>query len=139
VGINTLVLFQGQGLGFSLPIDLVKKLLPQLKEKGRVIRSWLGVVVREITLEIKEALNLLVDRGSLITEVVADSPAYEAGIRRNDVIIEFDGHTIKNSRELPMRIAHSPSGKKMPMKVVREGETISIDVVLAEIKNRGRQ
>ena len=139
VGINTLVLFQGQGLGFSLPIDLVKKLLPQLKEKGRVIRSWLGVVVREITLEIKEALNLLVDRGSLITEVVADSPAYEAGIRRNDVIIEFDGHTIKNSRELPMRIAHSPSGKKMPMKVVREGETISIDVVLAEVKNRGRQ
>ena len=139
VGINTLVMFQGQGLGFSLPIDLVKKLLPQLKEKGRVIRSWLGVVVREITLEIKEALNLLVDRGSLITEVVADSPAYEAGIRRNDVIIEFDGHTIKNSRELPMRIAHSPSGEKMPMKVVREGETISIDVVLAEVKNRGRR
>jgi serine protease Do len=69
--------------------------------------------------------------------VVADSPAYEAEILRNDVIIEFDGHAIKSSRELSMRIAHSPSGKKMPIKIVREGESISIDVVLAETPNRG--
>ncbi len=137
VGINTAILPQGQGLGFSLPIDLVKKLLPQLKEKGRVIRSWLGVVVQDITLEVKAALNLIVDRGSLVKEVVADSPAFAAGIRRDDVIVEFDGRSIKNSRELPMRVAHSPAGKKMPMKIVRAGKTISLEVVLGKAPDRG--
>lgn len=137
VGINTAILPQGQGLGFSLPIDLVKKLIPQLKEKGRVIRSWLGVVVQDITLEVKAALNLIVDRGSLVKEVVADSPAFAAGIRRNDVIVEFDGRSIKNSRELPMRVAHSPAGKKMPMKIVRAGKTIALEVVLEKALDRG--
>ena len=108
VGINTAILPQGQGLGFSLPIDLVKKLNPQLLEKGRVIRSWLGVTVQDITLAVKETLRLPVDQGSLVTEVVAGSPAYRAGIKANDVILKFDGQPIKNSRELPKLIAHTP-------------------------------
>ena len=130
VGINTAVISQGQGLGFSLPIDLVKKLLPQLKEKGRIIRSWLGVVVQDITLQVKEALRLPVDRGSLVTDVVAESPAFKAGIRRNDVIVEFDGQAIKNSHELPMRVAHTPAGTVMRMKIVRAGKTIETNVTL---------
>ena len=133
VGINSATLPQGQGLGFSLPIDLVKKLLPQLLEKGRVVRSWLGVTVQDITLSVKEALGLTVDQGSLVTEVVAGSPAYRAGIKANDVIVEFDGQSIKSSRELPKLIAHTPSGKKIMVVLFRKGKKMKLNVELEEI------
>lgn len=133
VGINSAILPEGQGLGFSLPIDLVKKLLPQLLEKGRVIRSWLGVTVQDITLAVKETLHLPVDQGSLVMEVVAGSPAYRAGIKANDVIIAFDGQPIKSSRELPKQIAHTPAGKKVIVTLVRKKKRVTLDVELEEI------
>ncbi len=136
VGINTAILAQGQGLGFSLPIDLVKKLLPQLKEKGRVVRSWLGVTVQDITLDVKESLKLTVDRGSLVREVMAGSPASLAGIQTNDVITNFDGHAIKSSRDLPILVAHAPAGKKMSVILVRKGKEVALEVELEEIRGR---
>lgn len=136
VGINSAILAQGQGLGFSLPIDLVKRLLPQLKEKGRVVRSWLGVVVQEITIPLKEQLGLPVDNGSLVTQVVQNSPAARAGIMEKDVIVEFNGHSIKKSRDLPMRVAHAPAGKKLSVTIIRDGNKITFDVTLQEIKKQ---
>lgn len=130
VGINTAVLQMGQGLGFSLPIDLAKKLVPQLKANGKVTRSWLGVSVQDITLANKESLNLMVDRGSLVREVVADSPAYKAGLKKNDVIVEFDGQAISSSRKLPKEVVYAPAGKKVSLTLVRGGETLSINVIL---------
>ncbi len=130
VGINTAVLQMGQGLGFSLPIDLAKKLVPQLKANGKVTRSWLGVSVQDITLANKESLNLMVDRGSLVREVVADSPAYKAGLKKNDVIVEFDGQVISSSRKLPKEVVYAPAGEKVSLTLVRGGETLSINVIL---------
>ena len=130
VGINTAILPMGQGLGFSLPIDIAKILVPQLKENGRVTRSWLGVSVQDITLQTKESLGLTVSRGSLVQEVVADSPAFNAGVQRNDVIVEFDGHSIKNSGKLPKLVVYSPTRKKIPFKLVRGDKTLSLEVVL---------
>ncbi len=138
VGINTAVLAQGQGLGFSVPIDLVKKLIPQLREKGYVVRSWLGVNVQDVTLAIKDALKLKVDQGSFVVEVVAQGPAYAAGIQANDVIVEFDGHPIKTSRDLPKLIAHSPPGKLVPLKLMRGGKLVELKVKLQEMPRRGR-
>ena len=130
VGINTAVLQMGQGLSFSLPIDLAKKLVPQLKANGKVTRSWLGVSVQDITLANKESLNLTVDRGSLVREVVADSPAYKAGLKKNDVIVEFDGQAISSSRKLPKEVVYAPAGEKISLTLVRGGETLSINVIL---------
>lgn len=130
VGINAAILAQGQGLGFSIPINIVKLLLPQLKDRGKVVRVWLGVTVQDITLALKEAKKITVDKGSLVSSVIAHSPAQKSGIHANDVIVEFDGVPIKNSRELPTRVAHTPVGKKVPVKVVRDGRTISFDVVM---------
>jgi len=130
VGINTAILPMGQGLGFSLPIDIAKILVPQLKEEGRVTRSWLGVSVQDITLQTKESLGLTVSRGSLVQEVVADSPAFNAGVQRNDIIVEFDGHPIKNSGKLPKLVVYSPTRKKIPFKLVRGDRTLSLEVVL---------
>jgi len=130
VGINTAILQMGQGLGFSLPIDLAKKLVPQLKADGKVTRSWLGVSVQDITLANKESLSLTVDRGSLVREVVADSPAFKAGLKKNDVIIEFDGHAINSSRKLPKEVVYAPAGEKVSLKLVRGGESLTLDVIL---------
>ena len=136
VGINTAVMPMGQGLGFSLPVDLAKKLIPELKENGKVTRSWLGVSVQDITLIDKELLQLAVDQGSLVREVVVDSPAYKAGLQMNDVIVEFDGHAINNSRKLPKEVVYTPSGEEVSIKLVRGGETMTIEVILQPFPER---
>ncbi|MCH8208382.1 MAG: trypsin-like peptidase domain-containing protein [Nitrospinae bacterium] len=136
VGINSVIIAQGQWLGFSLPIDLVKRLLPQLKEMGRVVRSWLGVVVQEITLPLKEKLGLTVDNGSFVMQVVQNSPAALAGIQENDIIVNFNGHPIRKSRDLPMRVAHSPAGEKNTVIIIRNGKKITLEVVLREIRDQ---
>ena len=130
VGINTAVMQMGQGLGFSLPVDLAKKLIPELKANGKVTRSWLGVSVQDITLADKESLRLGVDQGSLVREVVVDSPAYKAGLKMNDVIVEFNGHTINNSRKLPKEVVYTTSGEEVSIKLVREGKTKTVVVIL---------
>ena len=130
VGINTAVMQMGQGLGFSLPVDLAKKLIPELKTNGKVTRSWLGVSVQDITLADKESLKLGVDQGSLVREVVFDSPAYKAGLKMNDVIVEFNGHTINNSRKLPKEVVYTTSGEEVSIKLVREGKTKTVVVIL---------
>ena len=130
VGINTAVMQMGQGLGFSLPVDLAKKLVPELKANGKVTRSWLGVSVQDITLADKESLKLGVDQGSLVREVVVDSPAYKAGLKMNDVIVEFNGHTINNSRKLPKEVVYTTSGEKVSIKLVREGKAKTVIVIL---------
>ncbi|MDP7057392.1 MAG: PDZ domain-containing protein, partial [Nitrospinaceae bacterium] len=78
----------------------------------------------------KESLNLMVDRGSLVREVVADSPAYKAGLKKNDVIVEFDGQVISSSRKLPKEVVYAPAGEKVSLTLVRGGETLSINVIL---------
>ena len=130
VGINTAVMQMGQGLGFSLPVDLAKKLVPELKANGKVTRSWLGVSVQDITLADKESLKLGVDQGSLVREVVVDSPAYKAGLKVNDVIVEFNGHTINNSRKLPKEVVYTTSGEEVSIKLVREGKAKTVVVIL---------
>ena len=130
VGINTAVMQMGQGLGFSLPVDLAKKLIPELKTNGKVTRSWLGVSVQDITLADKESLKLGVDQGSLVREVVVDSPAYKAGLKVNDVIVEFNGHTINNSRKLPKEVVYTTSGEKVSIKLVRERKAKTVVVIL---------
>jgi serine protease Do len=133
VGINTAILSVAQGMGFSIPIDIVKIQLPNLKNLGRAVRSWLGIVVQDITLETKESLELEIDHGSLVKEVVPQSPASKAGIQRGDVIVEFDKRPIKNSIELPKRVAYSTADKEYSLKLVRNNEIISIKAILKEV------
>ena len=137
VGINTMILAQGQGLGFSLPIDLVKQILPQLKEKGKVVRSWMGIVIQEITIDIKERLKLKDAQGAYITQVVQGSPAARANIMEGDVITKFNGQPLRNSRELPLKCAHAPAGKPLPVELIRKGKVINITVVLEKAPDHG--
>ena len=113
MGINTAIFSQSGGsvgIGFAIPINMVKDLLPQLKS-GKVIRGWLGVMIQKITPELSAKLNLLNENGALVADVVSGGPADQLGIKRGDVIVAFDGRPVTESRELPYIVASTPVGK----------------------------
>lgn len=138
VGINTAIFSRtggNIGIGFAIPINLAKELLPELQEKGKVTRGWLGVYIQRVTPEIAESLGLDEARGALVADVMEDAPAAEAGIEVGDVIVEFDGHAVNESTELPLVVARTPIGKKVDVKVVRRGKAKTLTVEVAELRD----
>jgi len=125
VGINTVIYSRSGGnigIGFATPINLAKELLPELREKGRVTRGWLGVYIQKITPEIAESLGLDEPKGALVATVVSGTPAAEAGILVGDVIVKFNDQEVKESNELPLLVARTPVGKKAKLEVIRRGK-----------------
>ena len=136
VGINTAILSRSGGsvgIGFAIPINMAKDILPQLK-KGKVVRGWLGVMIQKITPDLKEKLGLKDESGALVADVTAGGPAEEAGIKRGDVIVSFDGEDIKEMHDLPYIVASTPVGKKVPVEVIRKGKKKSLLVKTGELK-----
>ncbi len=134
VGINTAIIASGQGIGFAIPINMAMDILPQLKEKGMVVRGWLGVMVQHITPDLAESLNLENKEGALVADVVKGAPAEKAGIERGDIILEFDGEKIGKMRDLPNLVAVTPVGKKVKVLVLRKGEEKSFTVKIVQLK-----
>ena len=136
VGINTAIFSRGGGnigIGFATPINLVKELLPQLKSKGKVTRGWLGVAIQRVTPAIAESLGLDEASGALVANVLKDAPADRDGVKIGDVIIKFDGMKVKESNDLPIIVARTPVGKKVKVKVVREGKELVLSVAVGEL------
>jgi serine protease Do len=137
VGINTAIVSQtggNIGIAFATPINLVKELVPQLKEKGKVTRGSLGVVIQRVTPPMAESLGTNKARGALVAGVAKGGPAHRAGIKMGDVITEFDGKEIKESDELPIMVARTPVNKSVPLKVVRETRELTVAVTIGELK-----
>jgi serine protease Do len=137
VGINTAIVTTGQGIGFAIPINMAKEILPQLKEKGRVIRGWLGVTVQRITSQLAKSFGLKEERGALVSQVFKGSPAEKAGIKSGDVILEFDGKKVKDFGELSRIVASTQVGKTVPIKIFREGKMLTLQATIAELEERG--
>jgi serine protease Do len=134
VGINTAINPRANTIGFAVPINLAKDVLPQLRATGRVSRGWLGVYIQEITPEIAEQLELEDDRGALISKVEPGSPADDAGMQRYDVIVEFNGQPISSMEELPRRVAAAPVGSEADVVVLRKGSRKELSVKLGELE-----
>ena len=137
VGVNTAIYSRGGGnvgIGFAIPINLVKELLPQLQSDGRVTRGWLGVAFQKMTPLLAESLSVGKSRGALVAEVLPDSPAAKAGFKSGDVIVEFDGNPIKESGDLPMIVARTPVGKDVGVKVVRDGKERTLTVSIGKLQ-----
>lgn len=137
VGINNIIVSGSErggsiGIGFAIPINMAKDLLPQLK-KGRVIRGWLGVMIQGITPELKESFELKEEEGALVSEVTPGGPAEEAGIKEGDVIVSFDGKKIREMKDLPIIVASTPVGKIVTVEVIREGKKKRFEVKIAEL------
>ncbi len=137
VGMNTAIFSRtgaNIGIGFAIPINLVKELLPELKSKGKVTRGWLGVSIQEVTPDLAASLGLEKSAGALVSSVTDGSPAEKADIKVGDVIVEYNGNPIKHSSELPILVARTDIGKSVPLKVFRGKEELQLSVTVEELK-----
>jgi serine protease Do len=136
VGINTAIFSQSGGsigIGFAIPVNMARDLLPQLK-KGKVVRGWLGVMIQKITPELKDKLGLENEQGALVADVSKGGPADKAGIERGDVIVSFDGKTIREMNDLPFIVAATPVEKSVSVEVMRKGKRETVQVKVGELK-----
>lgn len=135
VGVNTAIVARGQGIGFSIPAKLAENIIFQLTEQGKVTRGWLGVLIQEITPEIAESLGLKEVKGALISDVTPDSPADKAGLKRGDIVVEFEGMKIDEFSDLTKLVGVASPGQSKSLKVLREGKLVDITVTLGELND----
>ncbi len=132
VGINTAINARGQNLGFAVPINTAKRILEQLRERGEVVRGYLGVTIQNIDQDTQKAFGLSSDDGAFVVEVMPGYAADEAGIEHGDVIVTVDGEPIEDTRELIDLVSALPPGTEVALGVVRDGESRKVEVTLDE-------
>ena len=135
VGINTAVLTQDiatEGIGFAIPVDLVRGVVEELKRHGRVIRGYLGLFPEDLTNGQREQMGLEYDRGILVAEVYEDGPAERAGLRANDVILSINGDPVFQERQALLIAASTKPGDEVEVVVWRDGERFRTTVTATE-------
>jgi serine protease Do len=136
VGVNSQIFSQtggSTGVAFAIPVDIADKVARQLRESGRVRRGWLGLVVQALAREQAQALGLEKVEGALVADVLAGSPAAEAGLRVGDVILAADGEALPSSRELPPLVGRLDPGTMLRLDVLRQGRRIDLRVEIGEL------
>ena len=142
IGINSAIYSQSGGnigIGFAIPINLVKSVVAQLKAHGKVVRGWLGVAIQDITPDLAKSFGLKQAEGALVSDVTPDSPAARAGLERGDIIVEYNGTHIEAAHQLPALVAGTEIGKTVPIKVLRNGESKTLSVTIAEMPAQWRR
>ncbi len=135
VGINTMIESQSggfQGIGFAIPSSMASDVYHQLVSHGKVSRGWLGVRIQEITPAMAKAMNLGEQRGALVADVDAGSPAAKAGLKSGDIIVEYNGKAVTSSRDLLFDVAGTAGGTTSPVTVLRDGQKLSLNVTVGE-------
>lgn len=137
IGINSAIATGGArqyaGIGFAIPIHLAKKVIGDLIEKGRVIRGWIGVQIQELTDEMVQHYGLKEKKGVLVVDVFEGQPASEAGIKQDDIIIEFNGKPVNSVDELRTTVQATKIGEKVPVKIIRDGKE---KILYVQVKER---
>ncbi|MCA9518079.1 MAG: trypsin-like peptidase domain-containing protein [Myxococcales bacterium] len=137
VGINTAINAAGQGIGFAVPVEMIKKILPQLAT-GRVSRSFLGVQVGPVARELADRLHLPRTMGALVRKVLENTPANQAGVKPGDVILSFNGQAVDHWEDLPWLASTAASNQQVPMVVNREGRQLNLTVRLTSYPDGSR-
>jgi serine protease Do len=134
IGINTMIITNGpqqsSGVGFAVPINVAKEILPQLRTKGRVVRGWLGVQIQPVTEALARTYKLKEAKGALIADVTEGSPADKAGLRPDDVVIGVDGREVRDNTDLTSYIASRAPDSTVHLKVLRGGAEKDVAVTL---------
>ncbi|NQV14390.1 Do family serine endopeptidase [bacterium] len=136
IGMNSAIASRSggyQGIGFAIPVKIINRIVEDLRANGRVTRAWLGVYVESIDATLAKTLGLDNSMGALVGQVVDDSPAADAGLKQNDVIVEFDGNEVQNSRQLPTMVSTQRPNDKKKLKILRDGKFKTILVKLGEM------
>jgi serine protease Do len=134
IGINTLIITQGlpqsAGVGFAVPINVAKEILPQLRDKGHVVRGWLGVVIQPVSEDMAKSLHMQDAKGAIVADVTKDSPAEKSGLKPGDVVLSADGRAIEDSSALSRYIASKAPGSSVRLQVVRDGSQRTVSLTL---------
>ncbi len=136
IGINTAIFSRSggyQGIGFAVPSNMARIVMNQLEKTGKVTRGWLGVTIQELTAELSSKFGADNANGALVGDVVKGGPAEKAGIRRGDIIIEYDGKKVKDVGNLRNMVAESAVGTAVPVTIVRDGKEYSLRVMVAKL------
>jgi serine protease Do len=141
IGINTLIITQGApqsaGVGFAVPINVAKGILPQLREKGRVVRGWLGLQIGSLDGDMAKSFGLSDARGALVQDLDPRGPAVEAGLKEGDIVLSADGRSIEDNGDLSAYIASRAPGTTVELEVFREGRRRTVKVTLGTFPEEG--
>jgi serine protease Do len=136
VGVNSAIFSPSGGsvgIGFSIPSNMAKEVIDQLRQYGAARRGWLGVRIQQVTSDIAEGLGLPGTQGALVADVTANGPAAKAGVENGDLILTFDGKPIGDSRTLPRVVADTAIGKTVNMDILRKGKKETLHVTVAKL------
>jgi serine protease Do len=134
IGINTMIITRGlpqsAGVGFAVPINVAKEILPQLRDKGKVVRGWLGVQIQPITEDMARTYRMKEPKGALVSDVTEGSPAEKAGLKPDDVVVGVDGKAVEDNSDLSRYIASKSPGTTVRLKVLRDAQERDVPVTL---------
>jgi serine protease Do len=136
IGINTAIFSTTggyQGIGFAIPSNMVKSIMNSLIKSGKVIRGWLGVSIQKLTPELAKQFDIKEEIGTLVSDVIQDSPAEKAGLKSGDVITEYDGKKTDEPYILRNMVANSLPGEEHQIKVLRDNKTMDINLIIGEL------
>ncbi|MBI4561284.1 MAG: Do family serine endopeptidase [Candidatus Rokubacteria bacterium] len=137
IGINTAIVATGQGIGFAIPINMVRRVAGQLVEKGKVIRGWLGIAVQPVSPELSQSLGASGTRGAIVASVYPGSPAADAGLQQGDLILAFDGTQLEDYHHLQRLVAETEVGKTVTLRLLRKKKALEVQVKVGETPAEG--
>jgi serine protease Do len=132
VGINTAIVAGGTGIGFAIPSNMAKKIYAELLVKGKVTRGWLGVSIQPLTPELAKSFGAKDDKGVLVSDVMADSPAAKAGLQAGDILVEFEGKKLEGPSDLQRAVGLASPGAVAHAKVWRDRGEKAIEVKIGD-------
>ena len=136
IGINTAIVARSggsQGVGFAVPTNMARPVMEQILKQGKVVRGWLGVSIQTLSPELAKSFGSRTTQGALIGDVVPDSPAARAGLRRGDIVLAVDGEPVLDSRRLTLKVSQAAPGTAIDLKLLRDGQEQNLRVTLGEL------
>ncbi len=133
VGINTAIVAAGQGIGFAIPVNMVKRVVAELVDKGKVVRGWIGVSLQPLTAELAEGLGVGGTAGAVVGSTIGDGPAAKAGLQQGDVILSYDKTPVEDYRHVQRLVAETPVGTIVTLEVLRKKQRVRVPITVAEL------
>ena len=133
IGINTAIVAAGQGIGFAIPINMVKRVVDQLVDKGKVVRGWIGVSLQPLSPELAQSLGLDGNQGAVVGSTITGSPAAQAGLQQGDVILSYNKIPVEDYRHVQRLVAETAVGKIVTLELLRKKQKVQVSLTIGEV------